>query len=144
MLSAFFAGSSALCGVRDSTSLAAALRVHNQASQWQEALELFAAQKIAADRSAYTEDIVAHGRLRQSDKALDVFRGRRPDADRRFMCPRKCISQRPPVSAHAALTRQIRQRFPRAGARATGRLRSRSFCFFSCFKQHFIVLRFSP
>ena len=49
-------------------------------------------KKIAADRSAYTEAIVAHGRLRQSDKALDVFRGRRPDADRRFMCPRKCIS----------------------------------------------------
>ena len=79
MLSAFFAGSSALCGVRDSTSLAAALRVHNQAGQWQEALELFAAQKIAADRSAYTEAIVAHGRLRQSDKALDVFREMQED-----------------------------------------------------------------
>jgi pentatricopeptide repeat protein len=59
----------------DSSGLAASLRVQNQAGQWQATLELFRAAKAGgADRSSYTEAIVAHGRLRQSDKALNVFR----------------------------------------------------------------------
>ena len=77
------AASAALSGVRpaDSASLAAALRVQNKAGQWQAALELFRAAKDGAadrssyaSRSSYTEAIVAHGRLKQSDKALNVFR----------------------------------------------------------------------
>ena len=58
----------------DSAGLAASLRAKNQAGQWQATLELFRAAKAGADQFSYTEAIVAHGRLKQSDKALDVFR----------------------------------------------------------------------
>ena len=58
----------------DSAGLAASLRAKNQAGQWQATLELFHAGKAGADQFSYTEAIVAHGRLKQSDKALDVFR----------------------------------------------------------------------
>ena len=119
----------------DSSGLAASLRVQNQAGQWQATLELFRAAKAGgADRSSYTEAIVAHGRLRQSDKALNVFRemqdaGLTPNvvscAQRAWGPLPHCQLSLTPRPHHASCA-QTRPRSPRAGARATGRSRSRS------------------
>ena len=128
------AASAALRGVQpiDSVGLAAALRVQNQAGRWQAALELFRAakdKKCIPDRSSYTEAIVAHGRLKQSDQALDVFRAMQdaglPPNVVSCALPLTLTSEREARSRHAPSRAQTRPRSPRAGARATGRSRSR-------------------
>ena len=77
-----FCTAAALCRAAGppTDSVAAPMSKANQAGQWKAALQLFQTAKAGADRSTYadrtsfTEAIVAHGKLGQSDKALDAFR----------------------------------------------------------------------